>query len=197
VGWFAEGSSVSEPLEVVVRVTGTAPQRSFLPLLIRDTEPVEACSELLVNGGAESDQVWEFVGGWPGAYSAVHVRGGDRVIRLGVEYAEDDGHLYSSVQQTVGLPAGAAQINLNFWYYPTSSNPDEDRAYVAVLDSGGSLLDTLWLTVSDAQTWQSADFDLSAYGGQTVMLRFTVLNKDSPGMTAIWLDDMSLAACGS
>jgi hypothetical protein len=197
VGWFAEQNSVSEPLEVAVSVMGPATKRFFLPVILQDKEPVEACSELLVNGGAESDQVWEFVGGWPGAYSAVHVRGGERAIRIGVESAEDDGHLYSSVQQTVGLPAGAAQINLNSWYYPTSSNLDEDRAYVAVLDSGGSLLDTLWLTVSDAQTWQSADSDLSAYGGQTVMLRFTVLNKDSPGMTAIWLDDISLVACGS
>jgi hypothetical protein len=63
VGWFAEQNPVSEPLEVVVSVMDTAPQRSFLPLIIRDTEPVEVCSELLANGGAESDQVWEFVGG--------------------------------------------------------------------------------------------------------------------------------------
>jgi hypothetical protein len=62
-GWFAEQNPVSEPLEVVVSVMDTAPQRSFLPLIIRDTEPVEVCSELLANGGAESDQVWEFVGG--------------------------------------------------------------------------------------------------------------------------------------
>jgi hypothetical protein len=197
VGWFAEGSPASEPLEAVVRVMDTDPQRSFLPLITRGTDSVVDCSELLVNGGAESDQAWVFTGGWPGAYSAIHVRGGDRAFRVGVESPEEDGHLYSSVQQTIGLPADAAQVTLNFWYYPTSGNSDEDRAYVAVLDSGGSLLNTLWLTVSDAQTWQSADFDLSAYRGQTVTLRFTVLNKSSPGVTSIWLDDISLAACSS
>jgi hypothetical protein len=196
VGWFADQSSGSEPLEVVVRVIDPATQRLFLPLIIQDKEPAETCSELLANGGAESDQVWEFVGGWPGAYSSIHVRSGDRAIRIGVEFAEDDGHLYSSVQQTVGLPADSAQIILNFWYYPTSGNPDEDGAYVAVLDSGGSILDTSSLTVSDAQTWQSASFDLTAYGGRTLILRFTVLNKNTPGITAIWLDDMSLGACG-
>jgi hypothetical protein len=50
-GWFAEQNPVSEPLEVVVSVMDTAPQRSFLPLIIRDTEPVEVCSELRANGG--------------------------------------------------------------------------------------------------------------------------------------------------
>ena len=61
-GWFAEQNSVSEPLEVAVSVMGPATNRFFLPLIIQDKEPVEACSELLANGGAESDQVWEFVG---------------------------------------------------------------------------------------------------------------------------------------
>jgi hypothetical protein len=197
VGWFAEDSPASEPLDTVVRVTDTDPQRSFLPLISRETDSVEDCSELLVNGGAELDQAWEFIGGWPGAYSTAHVRGGDRAFRIGVESPEDDGYLYSSVQQIIGLPADAAQITLNFWYYPTSGKSDEDRAYVAVLDSSGNLLDTLWLTVSDAQTWQSADFDLGEYRGQTVMLRFTVINKSSPGVTAIWLDDISLAVCRS
>jgi hypothetical protein len=197
MGWFADQNSASEPLEVVVRVIDPATQRLFLPLIIQNKEPAEVCSELLANGGAESDQAWEFVGGWPGAYSSVHVWSGDRAIRIGLESAENYGHLYSSVQQTLGLPANAANIALNFWYYPTSSNPDEDRAYVAVLDSAGSILDTLWLTVSDDQIWQLADFDLTAYGGQTVTLRFTVLNKNTPGITAIWLDDISLAACGS
>ncbi len=197
-GWFGELSPASRSLTMTVKVIDSASltQRLFLPLVVQGAEPSGTCSDLLVNGGAEMDQVWEFVGGWPGAYSSVHVRAGDRAIRLGVETAENDGHLYTSVQQTVGLPADAAQIALNFWYYPTSSNPDEDRAYIAVLDSGGSLLDTWWLTTSDAQSWQSADFDLTAYRGQTAMLRFTVLNKDTPGITALWLDDMSLAACG-
>ncbi len=193
-GWFADLSSASEPLEVPVTVVNLS-HRLFLPLLARGEGPEEACDDVLVNGGAEGNTAWEFVGGWPGAYSLVHARSGDRAIRLGVESADDDGYLYSSAQQTVGLPADAARITLSFWRYPTSGNPDDDRAYVALLDSGGSLLDTLWLDVGDSRTWQQSAFDLTAYRGQTVVLRFTVVNQTSPGTTADWLDDLSLAVC--
>jgi hypothetical protein len=44
-----------------VKVIGSASltQRLFLPLMVWGAEPSETCSELLVNGGAEMDQVWE------------------------------------------------------------------------------------------------------------------------------------------
>jgi hypothetical protein len=186
-------------LEVTITVVDTASlnHRLYLPQIIQGKETGEACTELLANGGAETNEAWEFVGGWPGDYSSSHVRSGDQAIRLGIETAGDDGYLYSSVQQTVRLPANATQLSLSFWRYPTSSNPDDDRAYLALLDSGGGLLDTLWLATSDNRTWQPATFDLTAYRGQTIMLRFSVLNKSSPGVTADWLDDISLASCGS
>ena len=78
-GWFGELSPASQPLEMTVTVMDSAnlTQRLFLPLIVRGAEPSEACSDLLVNGGAEMDQVWEFVGGWPGVYSSMHVRSGE------------------------------------------------------------------------------------------------------------------------
>jgi hypothetical protein len=58
------------------------------------------------------------------------------------------------------------------------------------------VLGTFQLAISNAQTWRSVNIDLTTYRGQTVILRFTVLNKSSPGITAAWFDDISLAACG-
>jgi len=197
-GWFAEFDPASQPLEVSVSVVDPASlsQRLLLPVLVRGDKPLEICPELLVNGGAESDQAWEFVGGWPGVYSSAHVRSGKQAIRLGLESDDEDGFLYSSVQQTVGLPTNATRVTLSFWYSLTSTNPDDDRVYVILLDSGGTVLDTFQLATSNAHTWQSVNFDLTTYRGQTAILRFTVLNKSSPGITAAWFDDISLAACG-
>ncbi len=193
-GWFGELSAASDPLDVSVDVRFLT-ERLYLPLILGSPAP-ESCAELLANGGAETDIAWEFLGGWPGAYSTVHVRSGNRAIRLGVESVADDGLSYSSAQQTLDTPHVSTHIALNFWRYSTSSNTDNDRVYVALLDGSDGLLDTLRLAASDARDWRPATFDLTSYRGQTLTLRFTVLNNSPPGITADWLDDISLTACG-
>ncbi len=117
-------------MTVKVVESASQTQHLFLPLIAQGTEPGKTCSELLVNGGAESDQAWELLGGWPGVCSSLHVQSGDGAIRLGA-----------------------------------------------------------------VSTWQPMSLDLTDYRGETVTLRYTVLNENSPGIIAGRLDDISLSAC--
>ena len=52
-------------------------------------------------------------------------------------------------------------------------------------------------TLSTADGWQQASFDLSAYRGQSVVLYFEVYNVDVSNGPQTWmfLDDVSLRTC--
>ncbi len=187
-----------------------------------------ACSERVSNGGFEATAAWAFaLTGNPGGYTTAQPHTGVRSARLGVvpsvlaAGANDpkgpprlrpgpernllgelavDGASYSTVYQTVTIPADAGTATLTFWYRPGTQAKTGDFQRVLLLrPSSYALLKVLLKTLSNAGGWQQASFDLSAYRGQGVVLYFEVYNVDvsSGPHTWMFLDDVSLRTCRS
>ena len=70
-----------------------------------------------------------------------------------------------------------------------------DAQYVQVLDTNNELLETLLWTRSNEQTWGLYQFNLSKYAGQTVRVQAGVYNDGLGGVTALYIDDVSLELC--
>jgi len=94
----------------------------------------------------------------------------------------------------VTLPHNVSSATLTYWWYPASDDPN-DRQYLLLLDSEGSILDSLLWTNANDRAWLSARADLTAYAGQTLTLRFGVYNDGTSGLTRLYLDDVSLQVC--
>jgi len=151
------------------------------------------CGELVVNGGFETDEGWILLQtAYPAHYVASPRHDGERALQLGIPRASDNTYSYSSAEQVIALPA--APLELSFWYYPVSSDPLGDRQYLLLLDEQGGYEVLMWI-VSDAQTWTLKTLDLSAYAGRRVRLRFGVFNDGEDGVTAMYVDGVSLWAC--
>jgi hypothetical protein len=97
------------------------------------------------------------------------------------------------VQQTVTVPASGI---FTYWWYMTSSDAKlvaYDYLRVQVYSTSGTLLKTLrtWSNTSTRNTWAQDSISLSAYAGQTVIIRFSATT-DSSASTAFWIDDVVL-----
>ena len=190
------------------------------------TSTALACSERVTNGGFEASAAWTFAAtGNPGAYTTMQAHTGARSARLGVApsaYAAGEigpeaaleprrgpernllGEMaagsasYSTVYQTVAIPAEADTGTLTFWYRPGTQATAGDFQRALVLQPGTyALLRVLMKTLSNADGWQQASFDLSAYRGQSVVLYFEVYNDDVSSGPRTWMfvDDVNLRTC--
>ena len=103
----------------------------------------------------------------------------------------------STLTQAVALPSGdpAATLSLATFVHPGGTTPQDDRLSVRIYDLTGTLqVELLALTgQSPADAWQVAQFDLSAFSGQTVQ---AVISATSAG-TAFFVDDVSLLTAGA
>jgi len=174
-----------------------------------------AGAELIANGGFEMDTSWTLPATqYPAAYSDEQAYDGTRSARVGI-VAGTNAYSFSSIFQTVRVPAWADQAALRFYLYPVSGEllraaPDDvlprrspegepaqptqgDAQYVLIIDpdSDAELERLLW-TLSDAQQWQVHSFDLSAYAGETINVHFEVYNDGAGGRTGMYVDDVSL-----
>lgn len=102
-----------------------------------------------------------------------------------------------TLSQAVSLPTGCASYTASFWLHvdtaETSGTTAFDKLQVQLLDASGSVLTTL-ATYSnlDAITgYAQHSFDISAFAGQTVTLRFTG-SEDNIDQTSFVLDDTAI-----
>ncbi len=103
------------------------------------------------------------------------------------------------IEQSLTIPANAISATLEFWTQiltQETSCSGCDKLTVAVYNASGSLLRTL-TTLSNQNAssgWvKNSGFDLSAYQGQTVRLRFTATTNASNN-TRFLVDDVKLSA---
>ncbi len=149
--------------------------------------------ELLTNGGFETDEGWVF-GDTPirGGYNTEVVFSGNRSARLGATGGYNI-FSFSSVWQKVTIPAEANRVVLNANVYPISQDAcGVDLQYIALLNNYFRMVEPLSVNLSDSQTWENRTFDVSHMRGQTVYVYFSVLNRGCSGLSAMYVDDVSL-----
>ncbi len=164
--------------------------------------------DILINGGFEHDGGWELpVTRYQAGFSGDVMFNGRQSAQIGI-INDSDKYAYSSVRQTVTLPANVVTATLTYHTYLVSSETvtatqtavfparapaSGDAQYGLILDPDtGDILDTIFWELSNDQTWQSGSFDLSGYAGQTVVLHFGVYNDGLDGPTGFYLDDTAL-----
>jgi hypothetical protein len=174
----------------------------YLPLIMRDytpsAPPASRCQEVVTNGGFETQSAWYSVASVPPTYvhPPDHVYSGTASLLIGYTTTVNvpTTTVYSSIQQTITIPFTATQTTLTFWRYPMSSD-SSDYQYVSVGPTPTSATTIVWSRASNEQAWTQTVVDLSTYTG-TLTLRFGVVNKGGDGVTAMYLDDVSVQSCG-
>jgi len=155
--------------------------------------PEYGCWEQVENGGFENQDGWVILDtDYRAGYTTEETYSEARSMRLGI-VSGDNVHSYSSVEQTLTLPADATGLHLSFWVYPQSEDASGDLQYVLFMEEGGGY--RLISLTSDARSWQHHEFSLLEYAGETITLRFSVYNDGNGGRAGMYLDDVSLLAC--
>jgi len=151
-----------------------------------------AATNVLVNGNFENGTT-----GWS---ASDNVLGSGDKAHAGSGFAWLGGYdnALDRLSQTVTIPAGSSAASLQFWYR-ISTNETLPGAYdgmqLSVHDASGASLATLKLYTNEDATsgWtQSPAFDLSAFIGKTVDLRFTAVT-DETQSSSFFLDDMTVS----
>ncbi len=172
-----------------------------------------AIQELVVNGGFENNQAWNIpVTEYTAGYSTTQAHSGSRSMRTGI-VSGNAKYSYSDFQQTVTIPAGATSAKLYVWLYTQTTETSTalapapqfgerpyfgdatesaDAQYVMVLDSGGKVLETLIWMRSNNRFWTQHQFNLTKWAGKTIILHFGTYNDKYDGITAMYVDDVSL-----
>ncbi len=157
----------------------------------------DACTELLVDGGFETDAGWQ-LGPSPimPQYVTYTRHSGFRSLSLGITSGANI-ESFSSARQTVAIPASAPQALLSFWFYAMADAPaTTDHMEVVLLDAtGAAILNKPWQSHNDSRIWNQLTFDLTPWRGQTVQIYFNVYNDGVGGRAAMFLDDVSLVSC--
>ncbi len=160
---------------------------------------VQGCSELVVNGGFETEGGWELFGvEVPPAYTTARAFAGSRSMRLGITDGPNAAAV-NGVRQTLFLPNTAASIVLGFRYLPVHESVpgvDDDLQYVDIYDANtNQKIARPWAGLVNESGWIFFQFDLSGLKGQLIRLEFGVVNDGGGGRTALFLDDVSVLAC--
>jgi hypothetical protein len=101
------------------------------------------------------------------------------------------------LRQTVSIPAGACTASLSFWLWITTAETTTTTAFdtlkVTVETTGGTVLSTLatYSNLNRSATYVQRSFDLGAFKGQTVVIRFHGV-EDVSLQTSFLVDDTAL-----
>jgi hypothetical protein len=198
-------------------ITTPTPGPSPTPTQTPSATPTPgACSEYIVNNNFEGSNGWEILNtSYKAGYSNSEYHSAFRSMRTGIVYGGVNTYSYSDFRQTVGLPSNAGHVTLKMWYYPLSgevlanSLPPQpalgsqfiesqmagDVQYLLVMDQSFNILEVLLWQLADNQTWLTTQFDLSKYRGWTILLQWGTYNDGGGGISAMYVDDVTLQVC--
>ncbi len=158
--------------------------------------PPAPSGEYLLNGGMEAASL-----GWQGSAEGtvfLELFNDGVFAHSGLWYAYIDGYGFAATDtlfQGVTIPPTATSARFSYWLSVMTDEPGpgaNDILTVQVLDSSGSLLDTLATRSNlDAGPYAQYSFDLSPYRGQAIVLLMTGTENDSL-QTSFFMDDFSL-----
>jgi hypothetical protein len=178
--------------------------------------PPPVCSEQIANGGFENTSAWYIpLTQFSAGYSTALAHSGWRSMRTGIVYAYHNRYSYSDFRQAVTIPLGTANATLRFYAYtmsgevygsetevlrPTSAELGAqamagDVQYLLILDRWGNWIDTLLWQRSNNRYWSYFQYNLNRFIGSTILLQWGTYNNGWDGVTAMYVDDVSLQAC--
>jgi hypothetical protein len=194
LSFLALASRQQPPTPTPTATPTPTPSPTPIPSPTPSPTPALNCWNLVVNGGFEGRDGWTINDTpYPASYSTEQHRDGAWSMRLGIPPGGENTYSYSSIDQSVSIPADAESVTWSYWRYPLSSDLTGDWFDVLIHDGTR----WHWLTElrGDAQSWQQGSHDLSVYAGHELILRLRVFNNGTGGQTAVWLDDVSLRVC--
>ena len=155
-----------------------------------------SCTNLLLNSDMEGGSGWIF-GMTPaqGGFSTAQYVSPYRSASLGISGAGNVTS-YSSMRQVVNAPSGPL-LQLRLQILPFSQPYDaNDIQEILIMDpTGSTALRTLWSTTAATGVWQTLNFDISEFAGQSFMLYINVYNDGYGGRTGMYVDDVYLELC--
>ena len=157
---------------------------------------LQTCTNLLINSDLESSAGWVF-GNTPAQASYVTDRYQSpyRSVLLGI-ISGPNKKSYSSMEQQVVVPSGSL-LRLRAHVYPLSQPYDgNDKQELIIMHSTGQPLRRVWTSISNAQAWQTLEFDISEFIGMPIGIYFNVYNDGKGGVSAMYIDDVALEICG-
>lgn len=179
--------------------------------------PTPTCQQLMVNSKFDGTTGWQILDtAYHAGYSQAEYHSPYRSIRTGITNLADNTSSYSDFRQMVTIPSSTKHVTLGMWVYPVSgefttlSQPLEitpsgqsfaetaladDVQYVLILDQNQNWIDTLVWQRSSSKTWTNMSFDLSNYAGRQIILQWGTFNNGVGGVTAMYVDDVTLQAC--
>jgi hypothetical protein len=174
-----------------------------------------ACTDIMVNGGFETDAAWEIpVTEYTAQITDEGYHTPLRSLVTGIPKTWQNKYSWSSGRQLVFIPSDADSATLRMWIYPQSteaynapvpkapSGPDfghevmaYDAQYVAVLNQWDQHVETIMWMRSDNRTWTLHEFNLTKYAGKYIKIEVGTYNDGYGGSTAMYVDDVSLEVC--
>lgn len=192
-GLIAGTPTVAGTSNVTVTVTdgkGGSGNTAFTWTVTATTQP----NQLLANPGFESGTTgWSGTTGVITSSTARPTHGGSWWAYFGGNGRTTTENLY----QQVSIPASATSASVSYWVRidtaETTAYTAYDKLQLQVLNSSGSVLSTLG-TVSNlnkSTSYVQKTYDLSAYKGQTIRLRW-LMNEDVTLQTTFAVDDTAV-----
>jgi hypothetical protein len=201
------------------RTPTITPTRTITPTPTITNTP-GPCPNLMVNSNFEATTGWFIpITEYSAGYSTTQYHSPWHSMRTGITDPLDNIYSYSDFSQTVSLPLNDDTYTLGMWLYTlsgevlagqTQSNIQDtlvygrpfresvlstDKQYVLVLNQYGYVIDYLWITLRDEAAWVYHQFDLSEYAGWTITLQFGTYNDGYDGISAMYVDDVTLQQC--
>lgn len=182
------------------------------------TAALASCSQLIVNGNFEKNTGWLIHGSLrPAIYSSAKSLNGVRSMRTGIVDSVYNTKSYSIFSQDVSIPAGSSSVTLTFYLYQRSTEstaassvgsslagiqsidaPVKDINYVGLYDLNNNLVaDPLVWERSNARVWTGYAFNLLGFSGRQLRIKFGTYNDGLDGVTAMYVDAVSLVVCPS
>ncbi len=156
------------------------------------------CVDLLVNGDFESSGGWSF-GGTPAQARIVNspIYTGTYSLQMGIPSGVSNVIAHSSAYQTVVLPNTAEHLMLRYWEQPGGSSDGIDYRETLLLTTNYAPVATLERTTAavPGNVWRERSFDLTPYGGRTVVLYLNVYNNGTGSQIWRYVDQVALLAC--
>ncbi len=162
------------------------------------------CINLIQAGDFEQfNPAWQIqAGSRPPAYSTEQTfNGSTYAMRIGNGLDLPDVESVSEVRHApIALPFGATSLILRFVYWPLQEAPANvnDLQQVDLFDATtDQLIVSLLAVQDDARLWKAVDYDLTAYAGRQVSLRFRVRNDGQPGRALMYIDNVEIEYCAA